>query len=339
MSKEKQPIDNNAVVTDTDKTDDLSVEQQSDSTATSSETDTKTEQSDNDSLSDENGDDLQTDRDLIEATEPEPVRSEPNAEYMKILTTMDQHLSNLQELFTGQIARDQNQQRMFDTVYNEMKEYKENTLLEAFHKPIINNLIQFYDNFKEVEAQLEDINKASDSDGSEIADNTNPLESLEIWFSNLSEKEHRKFVRSNKDLAAILESVRTVSKDNRPQSQIDLLQFKRNLEIVGIELEEVLYRMDVTPYAERLTKLDKELHKTIKTIDTNNREQDEVVAEIRKFGFKWREKVFRPEEVIIYRYKPSTDALEDTADEKQTAAPEGTVGENPTDNKGDETDE
>ena len=327
MNKEDHATDETIEAADPDKTDDLSVAEQSDDTKANQES--PSEQVGDDSPPDENGDGSQTDPDPVEATKPEPLRSEPDAEYANTLVSVDQHLLKLEELFTGQIARNQNQQRMFDTVYNEMREYKENTLLEAFHKPIINNLIQLYDNFKEVETQLESVNEVSDSDGSEIQDNTNPFESLEIWFSSLSEKEHRKFARSNKELAAILESVRTASNDSQPQSQIDLSQFKRNLEIVGLELEEVLYRMDVTPYAERPTKLDKELHKTIKTIDTNNPDQDEVVAEIRKFGFNWRGKVFRPEEVIIYRYTPPVSEPEDTVDDQATRCPEDTVGEKP----------
>ena len=336
LNTEEQITDENPEVADTDKPDDLSVEEQNGDMETNQES--MTEQSDDDSLPDGNGDESQIESDPIEAVEPEPLRNEPNEEYMRILTSVDQHLSNWQELFTGHITRNQNQQRMFDTVYNEMKEYKENTLLEAFHKPIINNLIRLYDNFKEIETQLEGINEVSDSDGSEIEDNINPFESLESWFNSLSEKEHRKFVRSNKELAAILESARRVFKDRQLQPQTDLSQFQRNLEIVRIELEEVLYRMDVTPYSEDLTKLNTAWHKTIGTIETNAPDEDKVVAEKRKTGFNWRGKVFRPEEVIIYRYKPPTEPPEDTADEKQTAAPEDIVGENPTDNKGDETD-
>ena len=346
MNTKEQIIDENPEVADTDKPDDLSLEEQNGDMETNQES--TIEQSDDDSLPDGSGDESQTESDPMKAAEPETLRNETDEEYMRILTSVDQHLSNLQELFTGQIVRSQNQQRMFDTVYNEMKEYKENTLLEAFHKPVISNLIQLYDNFKEVETELEGINTASDSDGSE-EDNTNPFESLESWFSSLSEREQKKFVRSNKELAAILEAARRVSKDRQPQPQTDLSQFQKNLEIVRIELEEVLYRMDVTPYAEDLTKLNTAFHKTIGTIETNDPDEDKVIAEKRKTGFYWRGKVFRPEEVIIYRYKlpkeapedtadeKQTAAPEDTADEKQTAAPEDTVGENPTDNKGDKT--
>ena len=46
-----------------------------------------------------------------------------------------------------------------------MKDYKENALMEAFHKPIIHNLIQFYDNFVTVKSQLDDISETIDAFG------------------------------------------------------------------------------------------------------------------------------------------------------------------------------
>ena len=51
---------------------------------------------------------------------------------------------------------------------------------------------------------------------------------------------------------------------------------------------------------------DKQLHKTRKVIPSDDPEQDQKIAEVHKIGFYWREKVFRPEEVTIYRYTTST---------------------------------
>ena len=170
-----------------------------------------------------------------------------------LLAEVNKSLSGLRQLFEGQIARNANQNKMFDVIHREMKEYKENFLLEAIHKPIIQNLIGFYDNFKLIESQLNDI---------------------------LNETEG---IRSD-----------------------DLSQFQKNLENMRFELEEILYRLDVTPYEERLETLDQKLHKTLGTKPADNPEQDRKVAEIHKIGFYWRDKVFRPEEVTIFRYTPSS---------------------------------
>ena len=87
----------------------------------------------------------------------------------------------------------------------------------------------------------------------------------------------------------------------------ELSQYRQNLENFRFKLEEVLYRMDVTPYKDSPDTLDRQLHKTRKVISSDEPEQDQKIAEVHKIGFNWRDKVFRPEEVTIYRYTPSED--------------------------------
>ena len=94
-----------------------------------------------------------------------------------------------------------------------------------------------------------------------------------------------------------------------------LLQYQKNLENFRYKLEEVLYRLDVTPYAETTKSLDRQLHKTRQTISTDDPELDKTIAEVHKVGFNWRDKVFRPEEVTIYRYSNSTQESEKIASE------------------------
>ena len=83
----------------------------------------------------------------------------------------------------------------------------------------------------------------------------------------------------------------------------ELAQFRNNLGNVRVELEEVLSSMDVTPYEERLEVLDRKLHKTLGRQPTCDPDQDRKVAQVHKIGFYWKGKVFRPEEVTIFRYK------------------------------------
>ena len=189
--------------------------------------------------------------DVVEATDSSSAEDEPVALQTEGLAEVNESLSGLRQLFEDQIARNANQNKMFDAIHREMKEYKENFFLEALHKPIIENLIGFYDNFTLIESQLNDILNGT---------------------------------------AGI-----------RPD---DLSQFQKNLENIRFELEEVLYRLDVTPYEERLETLDRKLHKTLDTKPADTPEQDGKVAEVHKIGFHWGEKVFRPEEVTIFRYTP-----------------------------------
>ncbi len=103
-----------------------------------------------------------------------------------------------------------------------------------------------------------------------------------------------------------------------------LTQYRNNLENFRYKLEEVLYRLDVTPYAESSKTLDRQLHKTRQTISTDDPKQDKTIAEVHKIGFNWREKVFRPEEVTIYRYSASTENSEEIV----SKSPSGEKGGN-----------
>lgn len=194
------------------------------------------------------------------------VQNQSQTEMFEIAQTFSGTLSELKELFEKQISRDQNQIKMFDTMYREMRVYKENFLLEVLHKPIIHNLIQLYDNFTSLESQLEDVLKSN-----EVVDS-----------EGLSQ---------------------------------ELPRFQKNLESARFELEEALYRIDVTPYEEQLETLNKKLHKTIKVLLTEDPKADRTVAKVHRQGFYWRTKVFRPEEVTIYLYEPSKVKSEDTTNE------------------------
>ena len=78
-----------------------------------------------------------------------------------------QTLSELKELFEKQIVRNQNHIKVFDKMYDEMQPFKENSLVEAYQKPIIRNLIQLYDVFTSLESRFEIILKKDDAVGSE----------------------------------------------------------------------------------------------------------------------------------------------------------------------------
>jgi len=269
---------------------------------------------------------------------------------------IEQRLTNLHELFEKQIARNQNQKQMFDTIYREMTNYKEDALLEAFHKPVIHNLIKLYDNLELVESQLEGLRKTFESLGSQPEDTSGTFEAFGVWFGGLREREREKLLKklrsSDEKLATELEKFGKEPKDKSSLSQAnielmdepaqsqedpedrlsssqlkgELSQFQVNLKNVRFELEEVLYRMDVTPYEEHPEKLDPKLHKTLETVPADDPDGDRRIVDTHKIGFYWREKVFRPAEVTISRYT------------QPVGKPEELVAENPKDEKGDETD-
>ena len=91
----------------------------------------------------------------------------------------------------------------------------------------------------------------------------------------------------------------------------DLGRFIGNMTGFRVVLTEVLARLEVESYEERhdalrqeaLHTLDVKLHQTVGVEPTDDPELDNRVARIHKQGFYWRERVFRPQEVTVFRYK------------------------------------
>lgn len=81
------------------------------------------------------------------------------------------------------------------------------------------------------------------------------------------------------------------------------LAVKNNLRNIKEELLEILYRRDITPFAEHPELLDYKLHKTVGTITAGVEGENNKVETIRKIGFRWNDKVIRPEEVVIKKYR------------------------------------
>lgn len=206
----------------------------------------------------------------VQDTETEAPADEPTQEEEQVpsqetsLAGICENLTELQTLFEAKIARDENQTAMFDALYREMKDYKENFLLEAAHKPVIKDMLMLYDNFVELESQIDEL------------------------------------VRANEQM-----------------NTDGITRFRTNLENTRYQLLEALYRMDATPYEEQLERLDRKLHRTIKRIPTDNPDQDGEIAQVHKIGFYWRDKVFRPEEVTVFRYVPP-----DPTEDKDTQPPD-----------------
>ena len=81
------------------------------------------------------------------------------------------------------------------------------------------------------------------------------------------------------------------------------LTIRNNLSNIKEELLEILYRRDVTPFVEHPEMLDYKLHKTVGTVTTGIEGENNKVEAIRKTGFRWNDKVIRPEEVVIKKYR------------------------------------
>jgi molecular chaperone GrpE (heat shock protein) len=68
------------------------------------------------------------------------------------------------------------------------------------------------------------------------------------------------------------------------------------------EFLEVLYRRDVIPF-EASSKFDRKRHTAVKVEPTDDPAADQTVKQVLKRGFVRNEKILRPEEVVLHRYK------------------------------------
>jgi molecular chaperone GrpE (heat shock protein) len=74
------------------------------------------------------------------------------------------------------------------------------------------------------------------------------------------------------------------------------------IELLKEELLEIFYRRDITPYDEHPEVLNYKLHKTVKTVPTDLETENNKIYKIIKIGFRLKDNIIRPEEVIIKKY-------------------------------------
>ncbi len=76
---------------------------------------------------------------------------------------------------------------------------------------------------------------------------------------------------------------------------------------------EVLERLDVTPLPIQIGKLDKRTQKAMTVEATEDKDQDNDIAKVLRRGFQWKERIIRPEEVIIKKWKEPPPEPETTS--------------------------
>ncbi len=134
-------------------------------------------------------------------------------------------------------------QRLFDSLHEELIKYRDNFLRESLQKPFIRDLLLLYDDLNTLAGQL----KAGKSDSKRAS---HPRDNLENSIH---------------------------------------------------ALVEILHRLEVTeiPSTE---KVERTIHRVVSYEPTETPEEDGVIVMRLKRGFRWREDVLRPEEVIAKRY-------------------------------------
>lgn len=77
----------------------------------------------------------------------------------------------------------------------------------------------------------------------------------------------------------------------------------QNFRYIIEELLEILYRQEVLPIEENTSEpFNSKIHKATKTENAESKDDDFKIMSIVRSGFTWRDKVLRPQEVVIKRF-------------------------------------
>ncbi len=85
---------------------------------------------------------------------------------------------------------------------------------------------------------------------------------------------------------------------------------RQHVEVLRDGLLEVLYRLDVEPIAERVERFDRSFQAATRTEPAASPEADWGIAKVVREGFRWQDKVLRPQQVVVRRYAPGQAAAE-----------------------------
>ena len=140
-------------------------------------------------------------------------------------------------------------QKLFDSLHEELISYRDNFVRDSLQKPFIRDLLALFDDLSRIVAQLETATTTTDQ-GKGGAD----------------------------------------------------AQLRDNLDNTLHFLIEILHRLEVTEI-ETTEMVDRTLHRVIGVESTETPEEDGRIATRLKRGFIWRDKVLRPEEVVVRRFR------------------------------------
>lgn len=159
-------------------------------------------------------------------------------------------------------------QRLFDALHSELKDYKDAFLLEVFHRPIACDLITLFDDLSELHRQT----KA------------------------LAEEQQKH-----------LHAAECCGGEACAQSLDHVHSLGTRLDHAVHSVLEVLARMEVRKVAPCVGRLDKHKQRVVSVERAQTSEEDMQVTASLKPGFLWRERMLRPEEVIMKKWR-SPDA-------------------------------
>lgn len=179
----------------------------------------------------------------VKETSLRPVdRHHDQQQVLTILSTLQQNFSSLLQVVTNRLSYDRTKEVVFDRLYKEMEELKQDQELRKM-RPLYIDLILLIDRMNN------------------------------IYNDKLEAGE------KNPELISTLQTL-------------------------SHEVLEILYRRGVELIVAPSNRFDPKIQQVVEVIPTKNRAEDNLVVHMVRHGFKYKDVVLRPEEVVIKKYQP-----------------------------------
>jgi molecular chaperone GrpE len=157
----------------------------------------------------------------------------------------DLHFQKIEQQLTAIRESESVNQKLFDSLHEELINYRDNFVRDSLQKPVIRDLLVLFDDLNKIVEQVEA--SPNSGEGTTSAQLRNNLDNT-LHF---------------------------------------LVEIFHRLEVVEIESNETV---------------DRTLHRIISIEKAESAEEDGQIAKRLKRGFMWRDKVLRPEEVVVKRF-------------------------------------
>jgi molecular chaperone GrpE (heat shock protein) len=124
-------------------------------------------------------------------------------------------------------------------------------------------------------------------------------------FSDLVDRNIKPLIT---DLILLYDHVKRFEASLTPLHETEFASISKDFKFLVDDLKETLYRQDVEPFESDDSEIfNSKYQKAIKTITTDDEGEHLKIVDVVRQGFKWRDKILRPKEVIIKRYVKSSN--------------------------------
>ncbi|MCX6627288.1 MAG: nucleotide exchange factor GrpE [Candidatus Solibacter sp.] len=164
------------------------------------------------------------------------------------------------------------------------------TLLQAQNETVIEHLDR-------LEAQLTDHLRANASNSRAAFDHL--YDEMQAYKRNFLLEAQRPLLQ---DLMMLYDSIDKLHRNYKQAASMDLAALSQNLEGLQVEAEEILLRVGIERMTATSDKLDVNLQRAVKTVATENPEENLWVVEQVRCGFLSGGQPIRKEQVVVKKY-------------------------------------